>query len=558
MKITLLVEGIRHPVDLTEEGVTIGRGDAATIRIMATGVSRVHSRFFLLDGKPHVVDLRSLNGTIVNSVLVNGPTPFKQGDIILMGEVPVQWVGDVDPAPSSSLSSLSSQSSSKFGPTGTGSYAVNALNVLAAPKSVRPGISLEDRAFDASGSIMVPHASLEKMLAQHKADQNTSSAASLFQRLASMAGTLLRASDLAELLESVMSLVTAQIPCQRGFILLGGQDGELLPEYVWEEKPGANSAPISRTIARTAMKDRVTILTTDARIDPRFAAGDSIKIHGITSALCAPLIVDDQALGVVYLESSLSKGGFRREDEHLLSAMANFAAVGIQRERETRFRQRLERYHSPAVVGQILKSSQSLESLALQAQRSEITVLFADISGFTRMSEGMEPLKLANILNRIFEAMTEQIFTRGGTLDKYIGDAIMAFFGAPQPEPNHARLAIETAIAMQEALKFMNENRPEGYPELMMRIGINSGEAFAGDIGCEKRMDYTVMGSTVNLASRLESGVAKAGQIVVGPRTAEIIGTDSLIKMAPVTLKGIEKKVTPYEVPWQDVTLNLG
>ena len=111
---------------------------------------------------------------------------------------------------------------------------------------------------------------------------------------------------------------------------------------------------------------------------------------------------------------------------------------------------------------------------------------------------------------------------------------------------------------MQEALKFMNENRPEGYPELRMRIGINSGEAFAGDIGCEKRMDYTVMGSTVNLASRLESAVAKAGQIVVGPRTAELLGTDSLVKLAPVALKNIEHKVTPYEVPWQDVTLNLG
>ena len=548
MKITLLVEGIRHPVILTEEGVTIGRGDAATIRIMANAVSRVHSKFFLLDGKPHVVDLRSLNGTTVNGVQVNGPTPFKQGDIIMMGEVPVQWVGAADPTPTPT------GGGSKVGPTGTGSYI---LNSLAAPKSVRSGISLEDRAFDASGSIMVPHASLEKMLAQHQTEQSTSGAASLFQRLASMAGTLLRATDLTELLESVMSLVTAQIPCQRGFILLAGPDGELMPEYLWEEKPGANSSPISRTIARTAMKDRVTILTTDARIDPRFAAGDSIKIHGITSALCAPLIVDDQSLGVVYLESSLSKGGFRREDEHLLSAMANFAAVGIQREREARFRNRLERYHSPAVVSQILKSSQSLESPALQAQRSEITVLFADISGFTRMSEGMEPLKLANILNRTFEAMTEQIFGRGGTLDKYIGDAIMAFFGAPQPEANHARLAVETAIAMQEALKFLNENRPEGFPELMMRIGINSGEAFAGDIGCEKRMDYTVMGSTVNLASRLESGVAKAGQIVVGPRTAEILGKDSLICMAPVTLKGIEQQVTPYEVPWQDVTLNL-
>jgi adenylate cyclase len=351
-----------------------------------------------------------------------------------------------------------------------------------------------------------------------------------------------------------MGLVTAQIPCQRGFILLVDPAGELIPELVWEEQPGQHTNPISRTIAHTAMKDRVAILTTDARMDPRFSAGESIKIHGITSALCAPLIVEEQALGVIYLETSLNKGGFKREDEHLLSAMANFAAVGIQREREAKFRQRLERYHSPQVVNQILKSSQSKEAPALQAQRCEISVLFADISGFTHLSEGMEPLVLAGILNRTFEAMTDQIFSRGGTLDKYIGDAIMAFFGAPNPDPDHAQHAVEAAMGMQETLAALNEARPEGYPELRMRIGINSGVAFAGDIGCEKRMDYTVMGSTVNLASRLESGVAKPGQIVVGPRTAELTGLAQLRQMDGFALKGIEQQVRPFEVVWTQDT----
>ncbi|MBI4913833.1 MAG: FHA domain-containing protein [Acidobacteria bacterium] len=525
MKITLLVEGARHSVDLTEAGITLGRGDAATVKIPSNAVSRVHARIYLEEGRAFVVDLRSLNGTAVNGNPVTAPAPVKAGDTILLGEVPVQWLYERE-GPGSGMFSLSKSGGSK--------------------------VSLEDRAFDASGSIMVPHASLEKMLAEQQEAAGTLNAGELYQKLATMAATLLRAASLGELLESVMALVTGRIPCQRGFILLANPGGDLLPEHIWEEKPGAITSPISRTIARTAMKDRVTILTTDARIDPRFAAGDSIKIHGITSALCAPLIVEEQALGAVYLESSLNKGGFRREDEHLLSFMANFAAVGIQREREAKFRQRLERYHSPQVVSQILKSSQqNLEGSALQAQRSEISVLFADISGFTRLSEGMEPLQLASILNRTFEALTEQVFARGGTLDKYIGDAIMAFFGAPNPDPDHARHAVDAAIAMQEVLRVLNENRPEGYPELMMRIGINSGEAFAGDIGCEKRMDYTVMGSTVNLASRLESAVAKAGQIVIGPRTADLIGPAGLRRLEPVTLRGIEQAVCPLEVPWE-------
>ena len=529
MKLTLQVDGAMHPVMLTEGGVTIGRGDQATIRIQTNAVSRVHARIFLKDGQPHVMDMKSLNGTSLNGLTLSEPAPLHPGDTVLLGEAMVMWV----------------QEGGAAAPTA-------GLNMTLAPKAVAPRISLEDRAFDASGSILMPHASLEAMLAQASGQQPAGEAVTLFQRLASMAGTLLRAAGLTELLESVMGLVTAQIPCQRGFILLVDPGGELVPELVWEEHPGQHANPISRTIARTAMKDRVAILTTDARMDPRFSAGESIKIHGITSALCAPLIVEDQALGVIYLETSLSKGGFKREDEHLLSAMANFAAVGIQREREAKFRQRLERYHSPQVVDQILKSSQNKEAPALQAQRCEISVLFADISGFTRMSEGMEPLVLAGILNRTFEAMIDQIFSRNGTLDKYIGDAIMAFFGAPNADPDHARHAIEAAIAMQETLSELNAARPEGYPELRMRIGINSGEAFAGDIGCEKRMDYTVMGSTVNLASRLESGVAKPGQIVVGPHTAELAGKAGLRQLAGFSLKGIEQDVRPFEVLWTD------
>jgi adenylate cyclase len=531
MKITLQVDGALHPVTLTAEGVTIGRGDQATIKIQANAVSRVHARIFLKEGVPYVMDMKSLNGTSLNGLTLAEPAPLRPGDTVLLGEAMLMWVPEEGPS----------------APT-TG------LNLTLAPRSVASKISMEDRAFDASGSILVPHASLEAMLAQASGQHPAGEAVTLFQRLASMAGTLLRAAGLTELLESVMGLVTSQIPCQRGFILLADPAGELVPELVWEEQPNANPNPISRTIARTAMKDRVAILTTDARMDPRFSAGESIKIHGITSALCAPLIVDNQSLGVIYLETSLSKGSFKREDEHLLSAMANFAAVGIQREREAKFRQRLERYHSPQVVDQILKSSQNKEAPALQAQRCEISVLFADISGFTRMSEGMEPLVLAGILNRTFEAMTDQIFSRGGTLDKYIGDAIMAFFGAPNPDPDHARHAIEAAVAMQAALYSLNAARPEGYPELRMRIGINSGEAFAGDIGCEKRMDYTVMGSTVNLASRLESSVAKPGQIVVGPRTADLAGDAELKPLAGFALKGIEQEVRPFEVLWTHET----
>lgn len=528
MKITLLVEGARHSVELLETGVTLGRGEAATLRLDSHAVSRVHAKFFLKNGRVHVMDMQSTNGTTLNGVALHEPTEIQPGDTVLLGEIPVQYLPEVapkDPKPPEQSVSLSSM------------------------HLAHAHVEMEDRAFDTSGSILMPHASLETMLAM-RAEKFALDPETLFKNLATMAGKLLRAANLQELLEAVMSLVTEHIRCQRGLILLLSPSGELVPERIWEEKEGSNPNPISRTIASTAMRDRVTILTTDARVDPRFAGGESIKIHGITSALCAPLIVDDQALGVIYLESSLNKGGFRPANQHLLSAMANFAAVGIQRDREARFRQRLERYHSPQVVGEILKAAQNAEAPLLQAQRCEITVLFADISGFTHMSEGLEPMRVANILNCCFELLTEQIFAHGGTLDKYIGDAIMAFFGAPAPDPDHARHAVDAAVAMQRALKGYNDTRPEGYPELHMRIGINTGEAFAGDIGCEKRMDYTVMGSTVNLASRLESSVCKPDQIVIGPRTTQLLKDIPLIELPGTRVKGIDYDILPSAIPW--------
>ena len=145
MKLTLQVDGALHPVTLTEEGVTIGRGDQATIRIQANAVSRVHARIFLKDGRPHVMDMKSLNGTSLNGVTLAEPAPLHPGDTVLLGEAVVKWVPDGGPA------------------------AVPGSTFTVAPRSGTSRISLEDRAFDASGSILVPHASLEAMLAQARA-----------------------------------------------------------------------------------------------------------------------------------------------------------------------------------------------------------------------------------------------------------------------------------------------------------------------------------------------------------------------------------------------------
>lgn len=165
-------------------------------------------------------------------------------------------------------------------------------------------------------------------------------------------------------------------------------------------------------------------------------------------------------------------------------------------------RQSFQYYMSPEVVEDVITNP---EKLKLGGAKKDMTVLFSDIRGFTTLSEKVEPEKLVSLLNEYFTAMTEVLLAQRGVLDKFIGDAIMGFWGAPQEEPEHARRACETALAMMERLAVLKNNWVRrGLPEINIGIGVNSGSMIVGNMGSEKRFDYTVIGDNVNLASRLE------------------------------------------------------
>ena len=265
------------------------------------------------------------------------------------------------------------------------------------------------------------------------------------------------------------------------------------------------------------MKDRVAILTSDAMVDPRFGAGDSIRFHGIRSAMCAPLWHEDQVIGIIHVDSPMLTNCFTENDLDVLTALASYAAVAVERARlgekivaEEKKRERLGRFLSPQVASRILAASDAQSAELGPPEVREVSVLFADISGFTTVSERMSPSSVALLLNDYLSRMTEVIFRYEGTLDKYMGDGIMAVFGAPLDMPDHAARAIRVALEMQERVAEWNAERTEG-PELKIRIGINSGKAVAGEIGSVNKMEYTVLGDIVNTASRLESSVAKPG-----------------------------------------------
>jgi adenylate cyclase len=194
--------------------------------------------------------------------------------------------------------------------------------------------------------------------------------------------------------------------------------------------------------------------------------------------------------------------------------------------------------------------SRDPENYSMAGRKAELTVLFSDVRGFTTISEGLQPDQLATLMNEYLGAMTEIIRHHRGTLDKYIGDAIMAFWGAPVGDPEHARHAVLGALGMMERLPELNKALvAKGWPALKIGIGVNTGIMTVGDMGSPVRQSYTVMGDAVNLGSRLEGITKQYGvAIIVGEGTREKLGDEFILReLDRVRVKGKAEPVGIYE-----------
>src|SRR6266568_240252 len=321
----------------------------------------------------------------------------------------------------------------------------------------------------------------------------------------------------------------------------------------------ARKMTIGRTITRKVMKDRVALLSQDAAADEQFAGVDSIVSQGVRSTICAPLFTEAGVHGALYADRLDPFSAFKPDDLELISAVAAQTAIAVENvraherlAREEVARANYCRFLPEYVVTQMLENP---DSFKLGGVTQTITVLFADIRGFTRISEHAAPEKIVGLLNRYFSAMTDIIFAHGGTLDKYLGDGIMVLFGAPTVTPNDAANALSTAVAMQRRLIGINlELSEEGFPEIGIGIGLHTGEVTVGYIGSERRSEYTAIGDTVNTASRLESN-AKGGQILVSEATAKAAHSRyTLTPREPISVKNREQPVPLFEVEWQKAT----
>jgi adenylate cyclase len=202
-------------------------------------------------------------------------------------------------------------------------------------------------------------------------------------------------------------------------------------------------------------------------------------------------------------------------------------------------------YVPPELVDEMVKDPQAY---SMQAANKELTVMFCDMRGFTKMSEKMEPTQLQELLNAVFNRLTDIISRNRGTIDKYMGDCVMAFWGAPVDLPNHAHLAVKSATEMANAVRKINEeHRAKGIPEIGIGIGLNTGTMCVGDMGSENRRAYTVIGDAVNLGSRLE-GLSKAYgvEIVVSETTRKLAPDFAWQELDKVRVKGKEQAVAIF------------
>jgi adenylate cyclase len=388
--------------------------------------------------------------------------------------------------------------------------------------------------------------------------------ANILSALYEMSKTLGSVFDLNAIFEKATDIIFRSTPADRVVALLADQDaeedGNLLPIAVRARdkrlEAHARKLSIGRTITRKVMRDRVALLSQDAASDEQFAGVDSIVSQGVRSTICAPLMTESRVHGALYADRLDPFAAFKPDDLELISAVAAQTAIAVENARaherlarEEVARANYSRFLPEYVVKQMLENP---ESFKLGGTSQTITILFADIRGFTRISEHANPEKIVSLLNRYFSAMTEIIFAHGGTLDKYLGDGLMALFGAPTATPDDASNALNAAVAMQRRLLGINrELREEGLAEIGVGMGLHTGEAIVGYIGSDRRSEYTAIGDTVNTSSRLESN-ARGGEILISDATAQAAHSRYKLKpREPITVKNRQQPVNLWEVDWQ-------
>ena len=341
--------------------------------------------------------------------------------------------------------------------------------------------------------------------------------------------------DLAKLYSLILNRVIALISgAERGALLI---IEPLTGKLSLQASLPADQSPISRTLVKRAALEKKGFIWQDhEELDPTL----SIVNLKIRTGMYVPLLWKGKVVGVLCVDNQQRANAFREDDLQFLIFVAHYAASAVANqllqesiEQNNRTLENLLGNFSPKLRGKLLQKSRE-GKLQPGGEKSDVTILMSDLRGFTRVSAELDAHAVVLMLNDYFSLLGDIIFQHDGTIDKFIGDAILAVFGSPEQDAKHAENAVSCAICMRRAMTEINDRRrADGLPLCEIGIGVHTGEVLHGFIGASERLEFTVIGDTVNKASRYCDG-AKANEILLGPRTWETV--KDIFPTAPCTI----------------------
>ena len=491
----------------------IGRKEGFEIQLDDRRLSRVHARIEVTDGAYVITDADSRNGTYVNDERVLVPRPLVFGDEIRLGEVKFEFQDDPEPISVASL------------PWESNSLSHDSIDDLLTTAS------REERALfiGVLGNTILLQSKLKILLR--------------------VSEVLSSPGEIDLLLARILDLLFQILDVDRGVLLLADPGTSELRPRVQRVREGVPKGPrlYSQTIVNHIRDQGVPTLFANSQDDSRLPPTRSIVSQDIHASMGAPLRARGRTFGVVYVDNLSTPNRFTAEDLEFLGAFANQAAIAIDNaalykriESEALLRSNLSRFFPPAALARISQLTD------LEVTEAEVTALFCDISDFTGLASRMRPRDVLEMLNVYFPTMARAVFAHEGTLEKYIGDALLAVWGAPTPYADHADRALAAAIDMQHTVARVNQTLGSRGIQIAVHIGLHSGMVAAGNIGSDAYLQYATIGDTTNVTNRV-ANEAGPGEVVISAATARRL-TPGRWGLAPMGSRPLRGKDAPMEL----------
>lgn len=361
--------------------------------------------------------------------------------------------------------------------------------------------------------------------------------------------------DIEEVMGRAIDLLIREVGAERGLVMMRERNGELTPHALRRIDPSEVASErfrMSHTLARRVVEEGEPILTADAQTDDRLAGRASVIGLGLRSIIAVPLKVRDQIEGVVYLDDTRRLGAFTETDLELVTFLGELIAVALQNARSHDEVRAARDVFSRYVNHQVADAAGSGEALSFEGARINVAVMQSDLRGFSTISRGMEAPRIVAMLNEWLRDVVDHVIDYSGNVDKFIGDAVLAVFGAPIPVEGPVRRAVIAAVEMMGSVKHMNERRrARGEDPLAVGTGIDFGGVVAGNMGSERRLEYTVIGEPVNNAAWLSAQARPMEILVTGHAWEQLGGTIKAREERQIPLKGAVEEHPVFSVDWE-------